>query len=92
MNVSMYLFYYLLAFNLAGFALCGLDKRRARKRRWRISESALLTVGLCGGCFGLLFGMGVFRHKTKHIKFKLLAPAECVLWGTIIVLTIKRYF
>jgi predicted MPP superfamily phosphohydrolase len=44
-----------------------------------------LFVGLIGGCFGLLLGMGLFRHKTKHLKFTILVPLECVLWAVVAI-------
>ena len=44
---------YLLLVNLAGFLLMGLDKRRARRGAWRISEKALflpaVLLGLAAG-------------------------------------------
>ena len=39
---------YLLLVNLAGFLLMGLDKRRARRGAWRISEKALFPAGGAG--------------------------------------------
>ena len=82
MNRSMltYTGIYILVASLLDFILCGADKRRAKLGRWRISEATLLFIGLIGGCFGLLFGMRAFRHKTKHLKFTILVPLECVLW------------
>ncbi len=79
-NFTTYLLIYILCLNLGGFYLCWSDKRRAKKRLRRISEATLLLTGLLGGCFGLALGMYLFRHKTKHIKFLLLVPAQCVLW------------
>ena len=58
-------------FNLISFCLFGIDKMKAVKNRYRISESALLASGLLGP-FGALAGMEVFRHKTRKPKFKLI--------------------
>ena len=65
---------FLLAMNLLSFCLMGLDKRRAVKGQWRISERALLLFGFFGGSLGGLLGMFLFRHKTKHRKFTVLMP------------------
>ena len=65
---------FLLAMNLLSFCLMGLDKRRAVKGQWRISERALLLFGFFGGSLGGLSGMFLFRHKTKHRKFTVLMP------------------
>jgi uncharacterized membrane protein YsdA (DUF1294 family) len=61
-------FYALMS--LLAFAMYGLDKRKAKKHRWRTPESLLLGVGLLGGCIGALLGMQLFRHKTKHWYFR----------------------
>ena len=77
---------YLLIINLLVFALFGIDKRRASKHRYRISEAALFSVALLGGSIGAWAGMYVFRHKTAHwyfvvgIPLILVAQVAVVLW------------
>ncbi len=65
---------YLAAVNLTGFFLMGLDKRRARKKKWRIRERQFFIVSLLLGSAGTWIGMYVFRHKTRHLKFVLGIP------------------
>ena len=57
-------FYALMS--IVAFFLYGIDKRKAKKKRWRTPESVLLGVGRFGGAVGALVGMHFFRHKTKH--------------------------
>ena len=64
----------LLVINALALMLYGIDKRRAKKNRWRISEAVLLSAAFFGGSFGALLGMHLFRHKTNHRKFKILVP------------------
>ena len=66
---------YLLLVNLAGFLLMGLDKRRARRGAWRISEKALFLPAVLGWSLGSIVGMRTFRHKTKHWYFRYGLPA-----------------
>ncbi|UAL07036.1 MAG: DUF1294 domain-containing protein [Candidatus Methanogranum gryphiswaldense] len=54
---------------MIAFALYGIDKRRAIKDQWRISEATLLTVSFFGA-IGAVAGMKTFRHKTQKLKFK----------------------
>ena len=61
--------------NLLAFALMGIDKRRARKNRWRIRESVLLGTAAIGGSIGVFAGMQAFRHKTLHKRFSIGVPA-----------------
>ena len=61
---------YLLLINMAGFAMMGIDKSRARRGAWRIPEKTLFGCALLGGSLGSTIGMSVFRHKTRHWYFK----------------------
>ena len=57
------------AVNLAAFAAMGVDKRRARKGRWRVRERTLWLLAVCFGALGGTLGMWYFRHKTRHAAF-----------------------
>lgn len=61
---------YLLLINGVGFLLMGIDKRRAKRGAWRISEKSLFLSPLLGGTVGAILGMRVFHHKTKHWYFR----------------------
>ena len=62
------------ALNAASFALYGLDKYKARKEMWRISEKTLLIISLFGP-IGAWLGMMQFRHKTQKPLFRYSVPA-----------------
>ena len=51
-----------------------IDKRKAIKNKWRISEATLLAVAIAGGSIGSIAGMRLFRHKTLHLKFSIGLP------------------
>lgn len=76
---------YLLFINLLAFVLYGVDKRKARKDKYRISESTLLWMARLGGGIGCLLGMSHFRHKTKHTRFRITVPLWTVIWVAVIV-------
>ena len=61
---------YLLAVNITSFLLYGIDKYKAKKGRWRISEATLLLMAVIGGSIGAWAGMRLWHHKTMHKKFK----------------------
>ena len=64
----------LLASNLLGYGLMAIDKKRARRGEWRISERSLFLCATCFGSFGVYAGMHMFRHKTKHRSFQIEIP------------------
>ena len=66
---------YLIAINVVTFLVYGLDKWKAKRDAWRISETTLLLLAAAGGSVGALLGMQIFRHKTKHVKFTVGVPA-----------------
>ncbi|MDF0727481.1 DUF1294 domain-containing protein [Cytobacillus sp. S13-E01] len=65
--------------NFYGYILMNLDKQKAIKREWRISERKLWIVSILGGALGAMIGMKQFRHKTKHVTFKYLLPLLSII-------------
>ena len=65
----------LLVMNILGFALMGIDKKKAEAGKWRIPEKTLFLVAALGGSVGSILGMKTFRHKTKHKSFTIGMPA-----------------
>lgn len=74
-----YSLYYLLAVNTLTFLLYGIDKYKAKKARWRISEATLLMMAVVGGSIGAWAGMRLWHHKTMHKKFKYGIPLIILL-------------
>ena len=77
---------YLLIINLIAFALYGIDKNRAIRNEFRISERVLLWIARLGGAIGSWLGLKLFRHKTKHTKFRFIVPLWIVIWIVAVVL------
>lgn len=75
----IYILIYLAVINIIGFAMMGIDKRRAIRGAWRLSEASLFWAAILGGSIGSIAGMQHFRHKTKHWYFKYGMPAILIL-------------
>lgn len=87
-----YFWCYLLAVNLTAFIVCVTDKRAAQKHRRRVSEGTLFLLSALGGAYGMLAGMLIARHKTRHKSFMILIPVLCIVWTAMIVLLIKYLY
>ena len=70
---------YLVLINLTAFLLMGADKSRARRGLWRIPEKVLFLSAVLGGSAGAISGMFFFRHKTRHLRFRIGLPAILLL-------------
>jgi len=79
LNIEIIAIIALIIWNIIVFAMYGLDKQKAKLRKRRISERTLMLSALLMGGTGALFGMSVFRHKTKHLKFKIGVPLLLIL-------------
>lgn len=76
---------YLIIVNIVGFAMMGIDKKKAIRGAWRIPEASLFMVALIGGSIGSILGMQIFRHKTKHWYFKYGMPVILILQIAIVI-------
>lgn len=90
MILEILLLIYLSIVNIVGFAMMGIDKKRAIRGAWRISEASLFLTALIGGSIGCILGMKTFRHKTKHWYFKYGMPAILIL--QIVLSVLLSYF
>ena len=70
---------YLAVINVVTFFMYGVDKWKAKKSKWRIRETTLLTLAVLGGSIGALLGMKAWHHKTQHKKFKYGVPAIIIV-------------
>ena len=68
-----------------------VDKEKAIKKEWRISEKTLLTLGFFGGAVGGVLGMYLFRHKTKHNIFAFGFPLMAAVHIYLIVQLMKNF-
>ena len=78
----------LIAINFVAFAAFGLDKAKARRGAWRISEASLLWLAFLGGTLGAYAGRKAFRHKTRKQPFNThlfhVAVLQAVVLGGVI--------
>ena len=88
----MILVIYLGVITILAFICYGLDKKRAKKGQWRISEAHLLALAALGGALGALLGMLVFHHKTRKRKFTVTVPLFLVLWIAFSILTLACFY
>lgn len=84
-KIGLPLLILLLVLNLISMFLYFLDKQKSKKGSARISEDDLLLSSFLGG-IGAFLGMQIFRHKTKHLKFKISVPLFALLHIGLILL------
>lgn len=89
-NKELILLIYLITINLVSFSIMGLDKKKAREKRYRISENVLIFISLIGGAIGSLISMIMFKHKTSKKKFYIGLPIIYIINKIIIILIINH--
>ncbi len=82
---------FLIVMNVIGFAVFGYDKRCAVRHRWRVPENTLFLIALLGGSLGSYAGMKVFRHKTRHLKFRIGIPVILLAQWAGVFWTIQKF-
>ena len=82
---------YVIIINIIAFLAMFIDKKKAQKGKWRISEKALFILVLLGGGIGGIAGMYTFRHKTKKLNFVIGFPAILIFEVAIIIYFVFFY-
>lgn len=68
-----------LTLSIASYVTYAIDKKAAQTRQWRVSESALLGLGLLGGWPGSIVAQQRLRHKTQKASFRQ------AFWGAVVL-------
>lgn len=63
--------------SVIAFVAYAVDKARASRNAWRISEANLHILALCGGWPGALAAQHLLRHKNRKQEF------QVTFWGTV---------
>ena len=70
------LYGYLLAVNIVTFCTYGIDKYKAKNKKWRIPEKVLIGLALTGGSAGALSqdlsqrSTGLYGHRNLDVPFR----------------------
>lgn len=79
MLIPRNIIYIFLIWNVIVAFLYWIDKKKAEKGAYRISEKTLILSAFLMGAPGALCGMHFFRHKTKHMSFLISIPLALVV-------------
>ena len=85
-NIQKIIVIYLIVINVVTFFIYGVDKWKAMRSKWRISEAMLLGLAVIGGSIGAWLGMKVWHHKTMHKKFKYGIPLILIVQIVLLAL------
>ena len=77
---------YLAAINIIAMAAMAADKKRAGSGSRRIPERTLFLLAALGGSAGAIAGMFIFRHKTRHLSFRIGLPAIFIVQCALVFL------
>ncbi len=84
MKILGFVFIYLIVINIATFITFAVDKHKAKRDKWRVSENTLVTLMFIGGALGADLAMEKVHHKTNKFKFKIARVVSYVTFALII--------
>lgn len=84
-SAGQFIFAYLLIINIFTLVVFGWDKQQAQGGRTRVAEKRLWGLNWLGGSLGGVLGMYLFRHKTRHFKFRVGLPAILVAQAALLI-------
>lgn len=91
MNTTTLILLYIVLINILTFFIYGIDKLKAKKSKWRVSENTLIGMAIIGGSIGAWLGMKIWHHKTLHKKFKYGVPLILVVQMALCCYLLKLF-
>ena len=91
MNTTTLILLYIVLINILTFFVYGIDKLKAKKSKWRVSENTLIGMAIIGGSIGAWLGMKIWHHKTLHKKFKYGVPLILVAQTALCCYLLKLF-
>ena len=91
MNTITLILLYIVLINILTFFIYGIDKLKAKKSKWRVSENTLIGMAIIGGSIGAWLGMKIWHHKTLHKKFKYGVPLILVAQTALCCYLLKQF-
>ena len=79
---------FFIVMSLISFFTMGHDKTAARAGKRRVPENTLWKLAIAGGGIGAYLGMIHYRHKTKHMSFRIgftllaILQVALMIWAT----------
>lgn len=81
---------YFVFISLVTFIVTALDKYKAKRGKYRISEATLFILAILGGALSEYLTMLAIRHKTLHKRFMIGLPAIIILQLALIIFVLLR--
>lgn len=81
---------YFIFISLVTFIVTALDKYKAKRGKFRISEATLFVLAILGGALSEYLTMLTIRHKTLHKRFMIGLPAIIILQLALIIFVLIR--
>ena len=78
---------YFAVISLVTAIVTAIDKYKAKKGSFRISEKVLFVLALLGGSLSEYLTMRLIRHKTLHKRFMIGLPLIIILQLVAIILS-----
>ena len=83
---------YFAAISLVTIIVTAIDKHKAKKGAFRISEATLFILAILGGSLGEYLTMKTIRHKTLHKRFMIGLPLIMILQLVAIISSLVYFF
>ncbi len=84
------LYYNQIIINNIVFFYMGLTKEEQYEANIESGKAFLLWIARLGGGIGSWIWLKLFRHKTKHTRFRIIVPLWTLIWIAAVVFAVIK--